>query len=136
MSVDRSDVVTALIVHQWLSDWNDVYFPDTLAAHRRKPQPFFYLFTLSAPQLRRLASVYRRQAEGPRTGDTSVQRALEQDRTAEIKRFVRGGFPWSGLADRRKETQDFKNLRMPGWLPISFPLRQHAEMPLCRLKML
>ena len=92
--------VQALIVHQWLNEWDDVYF--TKLEHRKKPDPIFYLFTLPATYLRKLSAIYRRKADKPRPQDMAIQRAHEPERSEEIKRFIHGGFPWSTLSEKQK----------------------------------
>jgi len=101
--------IPALVVRQWLPQWDDVRFADDEL--RRKPEPFFYLFTLSARRLRRLAGVNRRQADRPRAQDPGIQRGHTKERSQEIKRFIRGGFPWSDLSDRQQESKEYRDLR-------------------------
>lgn len=115
--VAKPKAVQALIVRQWLSEWDDVHF--SKLEHRKKPAPIFYLFTLPALHLRRLSAVYRRKADKPRPQDLAIQRTHEKSRSDEIKRFIHGGFPWSDLSNRQKETSEYRDLRMPGWLPTA-----------------
>jgi DGQHR domain-containing protein len=112
-SPSRADV-PALIVHQWLADWDQVGFSDD--ARRRKPDPYFYLFALDAQLLRRLSNIYRRSADKPRVQDSAVQRAHDPKRSNEIRRFVQSGFPWSELSERQKGAGAYQDLMMPGWL--------------------
>lgn len=109
--------VPALIVRQWLDEWNEVDF--RTGDLRKKPKPEFYLFTIKASHLWRLSDVYRRSANRPRREDEAIQRDLELDRSQEIKRFIHGGFPWSILSERQKQSNEYKDLRMPGWLPTA-----------------
>lgn len=109
--------VSALVVHQWLEEWDYVIFSEQ--GYRRKPAPYFFMFNLPAQKLRKLSKTYRRQAEGPRIQDTYVQRAHDPKRSKEIHRFVEGGFPWSELSKRRRQKKEYEDLRMPGWLPTS-----------------
>ena len=109
--------VQALIVHQWLTEWDDVYFSEI--EHRKKPNPIFYLFTLPAYHLKRLSAVYRRKADKHRPEDMAIQRTHERERSDEIRRFIHGGFPWSGLSEKQKESNEYRDLRMPGWLPTA-----------------
>jgi DGQHR domain-containing protein len=117
MSSSSSQKVPALIVHQWLEEWDEVNFavPD----FRRKPEPRFYIFSLPAHKLRRLSGIYPRQTDKPRAKDTAIQRAHDPKRSAEITRFVHGGFPWADLSDKQKQSDEFRDLRMPGWLPTA-----------------
>lgn len=100
-----------------MPSWDEVQF-DT--ARRRRPEQEFYLFSVSATDLRRLSEVYRRTAaHGPRVQDTSVQRRLDEDRAKEISEFVQKGFPWSGLSRSQRESKEYQDLTMPGWLPTA-----------------
>ena len=109
--------IPALIVHQWLSEWDDVKYTD--AEHRREPPHEFYVFAMPAAMLRKLSKVYRRRADQPRVQDTAIQRAHDPGRSAEIARFVRYGYPWSDLSERQRHADEFRDLRMPGWLPTA-----------------
>ena len=109
--------VQALIVRQWLNEWDEVYFSED--EHRRKPNPEFYLLTLPATYLKKLSAVYRRKADKPRSQDTAIQRTYEKARSEEINKFIHGGFPWSDLSDRQKEQSEYRDLKMPGWLPTA-----------------
>jgi hypothetical protein len=109
--------VPALIVNQWLKEWDEVNF--AVPELRRKPEPRFYIFSLPAHMLRRLSGIYPRQADKPRAKDTAIQRAHDPKRSAEITRFVHGGFPWADLSDKQKQSDEFRDLRMPGWLPTA-----------------
>jgi len=49
--------IPALVVKQWLSEWDEAKFdPDP---PRRKPEPQFYIFSISAFDLKRLTGIYR-----------------------------------------------------------------------------
>lgn len=109
--------ISAIKINQWLKEWDDVLFSDL--DHRRKPEPFFYFFSIPAKDLRRLSTVYERKANQPRAQDMSIQRAHEVNRSEEISRYIHGGYPWSGLSDKRKESSEYRDLRMPGWLPTA-----------------
>jgi len=64
--------VPALRVHQWLPEWNEIEW--NARAHQSKPNPCFYMFTLSAFVLRKLSAIYRRSAkrEARRTADLGI----------------------------------------------------------------
>lgn len=111
--------VPALRVRQWLPEWDDVVFSDH--EHRRKPLPHFYVFALPAPELRALAGISRRTTEGRRHGkeELGIQRFHEPNRSDEIRDYVRYGFPWSSIAQARRSSADFSDLRKPGWLPTA-----------------
>ncbi|MGE6220701.1 DGQHR domain-containing protein [Nubsella zeaxanthinifaciens] len=108
--------ITALINRQWLTEWNNVQFDEV---NRRKPQPHFYLFSIKASTLKRLSKVYPRKADKLRKDDTGIQRRHDPDRSADIKKYVHGGFPWSELSRSQKANQENDHLKMPGWLPTA-----------------
>lgn len=112
-----SNSIPALIVHQWLEEWDAVNFSDL--EQRERPPAYFYSFSLSANELRRLSQVYRRTPDRPRAQDPFVQRAHDAGRSREINKYVRGGFPWSDLSQQQQESEEHKDLRMPGWLPTA-----------------
>ncbi|HEY6250743.1 MAG TPA: DGQHR domain-containing protein [Candidatus Angelobacter sp.] len=111
--------VDALRVHQWLHEWNSVSFGK--AELRRKPEPHFYLFTLPAAELKALSGIYRRTTAGGqlRSHDLGIQRRHDENRSEEIGRFVKHGYPWSNLNKRQRQSDEFRNLRKPGWLPTA-----------------
>lgn len=117
MSNRNINQIPALIIRQWLQSWNKVNYRPLKG--RKKPDPFFYLFSLSAKKLKKLSNIYRRKADKPRLLDSGIQRAHDPKRSEEIKKFVHGGFPWSDLSDRQKKTREYRDLRMPGWLPTA-----------------
>jgi DGQHR domain-containing protein len=118
MTTLRNLSIPAIVVRQWLHEWDYVHFSQTDEL-RRKPEPTFFVFSLPAQQLRKLADIYPRQANKPRAEDTAIQRIHDPKRSAEIRRFVHGGFPWSDLSDKQKQLEEYKDLRMPGWLPTA-----------------
>ncbi len=111
--------IQALKVHQWLAGWEKIDF--SAAEHRAKPAEDFYLFSLSALELRSLCGIARRQARGvvPRAADLGIQRQHDPDRSSEISRFVEFGYPWSTLSLAKRKTDEFNDLRKPGWLPTA-----------------
>lgn len=117
MSENPHHEISALVIHQWLREWDEVRFSEQ--ERRRKPDPYFYVFTMAAQRLRKLSNIYRRRADRPRAEDTGIQRAHDPRRSAEIGRFVHGGFPWSDLSERQKHSDEYQDLRMPGWLPTA-----------------
>jgi hypothetical protein len=113
-------IVPALKVHQWLKIWDKVIFNSQ--EHRKKPDPFFYLFSLPAAELKRLSNIPRRSVkEGlPRSEDLGIQRRLDEDRTEEIAEFIRFGYPWSSeLGKSKRDSGEYDDLLKPGWLPTS-----------------
>ena len=111
--------IQALKVRQWLPAWDHIEFDPE--AHRRRPNAHFYLFSLSASDLKALTGIRRRSTEGRAAGqtDSGIQRAHNEVRSTEIARFIRNGFPWSGLSDARRRSGRYDDLKKPGWLPTS-----------------
>jgi DGQHR domain-containing protein len=111
--------VPALKVHQWLRGWDKISFD--AKEHRRRPPAQFYLFSLPARELRSLSGIARRQSAGitPRAADLGIQRQHEPERSEEIARFVEYGFPWSTLSASKRKSDEFHDLRKPGWLPTA-----------------
>ena len=111
--------ITAIKVHQWLPEWDHVDFSE--GERRRKPQPYFYMFSISAKKLRSLAAVYRRNTAIRADGveDLGIQRQHDPKRSEEINRFVRWGYPWSIMSAAQRDQPDFLSLRKPGWLPTA-----------------
>lgn len=111
--------VPAIRVRQWMDEWNGVPYSDE--GTRKRPSEFFFVFSVSAMELKALTGVQRRSAdEGiPRSTDLRIQRGLEQSRSDEIREYVRFGYPWSEMTDAKRRSGDFSDLRKPGWLPTA-----------------
>ena len=107
--------IPAIRVRQWLSEWDSYDFDE--ASRQRKPQSYFYICSMSAPLLRRLSGVRRRQASGPRAADIGIQRGHDERRSIEISRFIKAGYPWASL--NTDQQSRFPKLRKPGWLPTA-----------------
>lgn len=105
--------VPALKVNQWLEGWNSVKWNSK--EHRREPEKYFYVFSLSARQLRALSGVYRRSL----TLRTGLQRAHEPLRSEKIAKYIKYGYPWSDLTDSQRKEKEFDDLSKPGWLPTA-----------------
>lgn len=109
--------VTAIVVKQWLEEWETVRFdPEEL---RSRPPPEFYLCSISAAVLRRLAGIQRRRRTDSSTKDLGIQRRHDTERSEEIARYIRGGYPWSTLGVKSADRERFADVRMPGWLPTA-----------------
>ena len=115
---DHSINMYALKVHQWNEAWDEIIWND--AENRKKPLPWFYQFSIKAEYLRRLCGVYARNTNRTSASeDMGIQRQHESARSEEIKKFVEFGYPWSDLSERKRQSDDFRDLRQPGWLPTS-----------------
>lgn len=111
-------IIKALKVKQWLPEWDKASFDSK--AHRAKPEKHFYIFSLSAKQLKLLSGIRRREA---RTGrqrhlDLGIQRGHELSRSEKIALYIKYGFPWSDLRPSQRKEQ-FSDLQKPGWLPTA-----------------
>lgn len=116
---ESNDTIHGLRVHQWHPAWEGIEFdPDQ---RQRRPEAQFYLFSLPAAKLRSLSGIYRRDTSEsrPRSEDLGIQRRHDPERSAEISRYVVGGYPWSTLSEKKREDPAFDNLRKPGWLPTA-----------------
>jgi len=111
--------IPALKVHQWLKAWDSVAFDKK--ERRAKPPENFFLFSISAAELRSLCGISRRSTTGiqRRTDDLGIQRQHDPERSAEIQRFVEHGYPWSTLSDAKRRAKEFSDLKKPGWLPTA-----------------
>ncbi len=105
--------IQAIKVNQWMKGWDSVQWDNK--EHRRTPQKYFYIFSLSARQLRALSGVYRRSLKS-RTG---LQRAHEPSRSEKIAKYIKYGYPWSDLTDSQRKEKKFDDLQKPGWLPTA-----------------
>lgn len=116
---NNQSTITAIKVRQWLKEWDAVDFSDS--EHRKKPEPFFYIFSMPASKLRALSGINRRGTKDRKLNqpELGIQRLHEEGRSKEIKEFVRYGYPWSGLSAAKRKDETFADLRKPGWLPTS-----------------
>jgi len=116
---DDTATIPALRVNQWLKTWDEVRF--NAKKLRSKPKDHFYLFALPAGDLRRLSGIYPRQAQGRTraTQDLGIQRRHDEDRSREINEFVKFGHPWAGLSRSQRRSEEYGELKKPGWLPTA-----------------
>src|SRR5258708_1018601 len=110
-------ILPALRVNQWLPEWQKVSF--SAKAHRRQPEPHFYLFKLRASWLKSLSGISRRTTQGGllRSKDLGIQRRHDENRSNEIREFIQYGYPWSELSQPKRQSGEFNDRRKPGWLP-------------------
>jgi hypothetical protein len=118
-NVADSRILPALRVDQWLPEWQKVSF--SAKAHRRQPEPYFYLFKLRASWLKSLSGISRRTTQGGllRSKDLGIQRRHDENRSTEIREFIQYGYPWSELSKTKRQSGEFDDLRKPGWLPTA-----------------
>lgn len=111
--------IPAIKVRQWLSEWDNV--PVNEQQFQSAPPHEFFVTSIRASDLRALSGVYRRSADtgSTRSKDTYIQRTLENSRSAEIRRYLRSGYPLSTLSDRRMSAEERTSLAKPGWLPTA-----------------
>lgn len=111
--------VPAIQVRQWLPQWDQIHFnPDQ---NQSRPKEHFYMLSLPASTLRKLAGISRRSTDSglPRKDDLGIQRRHDPDRSEEIRRYVEGGYPWSSLSEPKRRLEENNKLRKPGWLPTA-----------------
>ena len=108
-----------LRVAQWQREWDSVEFNDLDG--RRRPEPDFFVASMPAFELRRLADIHRRSAKPgvARSQDRRSQRIHDPTRSEEIAQFVRFGYPLSTLSEKKRATGEFSDLKKPGWLPTA-----------------
>lgn len=110
--------IQALKVHQWVTEWGEIQWKP--GERRTEPQHWFYQFSISAADLKALSGIYARTTKRRRgSQDLGIQRRHEEQRSEEIGRFVRYGYPWSDLSEAKRESGEFRELRQPGWLPTA-----------------
>ncbi len=110
--------INAIRVNQWLPAWNEIQWQP--GEHRSKPPQWFYVFSLAAHDLRRLSGVYARTTNRDKGAeDLGIQRELDDKRAEEIGRFVEFGYPWSDLSETKRASEEYQDLRQPGWLPTA-----------------
>jgi len=111
--------ILAIKVHQWIEEWEKVDFRSD--PNKNRPEPHFYIFSLSANELKALSGIYRRPTDDGlnRESNFNIQRRHNKARSMEIRRFVDYGYPLSEVSVNQKKNLDVNNLRKPGWLPTS-----------------
>jgi DGQHR domain-containing protein len=102
-----------------LPEWDQIRWNPELG--QAQPEPHFYLFSMPAKLLKELSGIYRRNADinNPNDRGEGPQRIHDEQRSADIREYVRYGFPWSDLNDAKRESGDFDDLLKPGWLPTA-----------------
>lgn len=117
--MSKNKEIVALKVQQWLDEWNDVNFDDKRFRSEPKPK-HFYVFSINANMLKRLSKVYPRDtSKKNRAEDPGIQRKHDPKRSEQIRHYIFGGYPWSDLSEQKKKSNEYKDLKMPGWLPTA-----------------
>lgn len=116
---EAPESIAALRVKQWLPEWNAVHYDPE--QNQARPLQHFYVFSMSAAQLRKLSAIYRRDASKmtARKEDLGIQRRHDKERSDEIRRYVEEGFPRSALSEAQRREPANDGLRKPGWLPTA-----------------
>jgi len=117
ITYEKFGTLKALKVKQWLNEWDQI--PRFNEKNRKKPQPYFYQFNIPAVLLKRIYEVHSRRAVAGREEEPYSQRKHSAKRSNEIKEYAKGGFPWSTLSEAQRESESYRSLQMPGWLPTS-----------------
>lgn len=103
-------------VNQWLEEWNTINFTED----EIKPDEYFYIFSIKASTLRTLSGVNHREANSiNRKNETGIQRKHDEKRSSEIREYISYGYPWSSLTESQRKSEEYHDLKKPGWLPTS-----------------
>jgi DGQHR domain-containing protein len=115
----KQNQILALVVRQWLDEWKKVNWDPR--QRKREADKCFYLFSLPARHLKALSGIQRRTTAGglARSKDIGIQRRHEKERSDEIARYVRYGYPWSTLSEAKRKSGKYDDLLQPGWLPTA-----------------
>lgn len=111
--------IKALKVKQWIDgEWDQVLMEESM--RRRPPPHHFYIFSISAYDLKKLSGIYRRGNSERPAEDIGIQRQHIKERSREILRYVRDGFPLSRIKrEKLLDPNEAPSLKMPGWIPTS-----------------
>ena len=109
----NDQTIPVIRLNQWLDVWDEYNFD--CSTQRRKPEPYIYLFSMSATRLRHFSDVYRRERDTEHA--EGIQRTREHSRTARIRRYIEAGYPFGDLRQNLREAN--LHLRKPGWLPTA-----------------
>ena len=107
--------INLLRINQWLSSWD----PAKSKGVGTAPPDHFFVGSISLKILRKLSDVDRRKISERKKGSSNsgIQRALNQERSNRISRYIEYGYPLSSNKTISPETHT--NLINPGWLPTS-----------------
>lgn len=105
--------IPAIKVHQWLDEWEKINFNEF--DHKKRPKEYFHIISIKASILKALSGIQRREDDR----ETGIQRKHDQERSNEIREYIRYGYPWSSLTPAKKNDPDFTNMQKPGWIPTA-----------------
>jgi hypothetical protein len=113
--MNKSNRIPLIKVNQWLDSWGKSEWSD----HLPKPQPFFYIASMSLLTLRRLAGVNRREVKDRKQAGQGLgyQRPHQRPRSRNIARYLQYGYPLSNASGL--DPDKHSHLIHPGWLPTS-----------------
>ncbi|MCY4445872.1 MAG: DGQHR domain-containing protein [Rhodobacteraceae bacterium] len=122
------DSVPVLRLKQWIDSWDNYQYEES--AQRRKPEPYIFVFAMSASKLRSYSDVYQRNRSPQEV--SGIQRGREESRINRIRRFIQEGYPYSDLKENQHSNYEY--LRKPGWLPTSIVINILTEKDVRREK--
>lgn len=107
----------AVKINQWQNQWDELEW-DT-ENYRRKPNPFFYILSMSAKDLIKLSNVYARDLNNAqnRAEDLGIQRMHNKNRSKKIKEFIKYGYPYCDFNAAVRADPERIKMKKPGWLP-------------------
>jgi len=108
--------VDCLRVNQWPQIWDSYNFSSE--SHRARPLNHFFMCSMRASTLKSLSGVNRRTRESTEM-DLGIQRRHDKSRSEEIGRYVKYGYPFSGMSEAKQKLPESSRVRQPGWLPTA-----------------
>lgn len=105
--------INAIKIHQWLPEWERIKFNED--DHKKRPKEHFHIFSIKASLLKALSGIQRRED----SRDIGIQRKHDEDRSSEIREYIKYGYPWSSLTPAKKNDPDFRDMQKPGWIPTA-----------------
>ena len=97
------DSVPVLRLKQWIDSWDDYQYEES--AQRRKPEPYIFVFAMSASKLRSYSDVYQRNRSPQEV--SGIQRGREESRINRIRRFIQEGYPYSDLKENQHSNYEY-----------------------------
>lgn len=117
MKNDNLKKYSALKVDQWRKQWDSIDWNED--AYRRKPNPSFYLLSMSARDLIKLSNVHQRSTKDneSRGDDLGIQRMHNEKRSKKIQEFIKYGYPYCDFKESIRKNIESDKMKKPGWLP-------------------